>query len=489
MGPGSVPAAATLRRSASTEVSDAAPSAKPAMTGLVLGLLTGTALLVSFSESMLIPALPDIQVQYGASADAVSWVPAIYLLVGAVSVPLFGKLGDVHGKKRMLVFVMVAYSAAVLLDGFSWNLASLLAFRAVQGLGLAMFPLAISLVNDEMAPSRVPLSVGLLASMNGVGAAVGLILGAAITQGYGWQTNYHLLTPFAIALTILIWLFARESPQRTTERIDVVGVSLLGLAVTMLLVAISEGGVLGWTSATTLTLFALGAVFVGVLVIAERRVRGPLIDVHSPHIGGLMKVDFAMLLAGAAMFMGFYIGIYFAQEPGVGLGRNVEQAGLILAPAAILMLVFAPLGARLAQRVGPKLVELVGAGLVILGFLSYIFLHHSATDIAVASVIVFAGVSFLLTALSLSILLLSAPEKVGTEMGLNTSFRTIGQAVGVSIAGAFLASYLIPGTSLPSDTAYLFIAVVGIVFGALAIALIATLPALKVTGRMTPVAG
>jgi MFS family permease len=465
------------------------PTTGPVMSHGVLVLLVSTALLVSFSESMLIPALPTIQAQYGASASAVSWVPAIYLLVGAVSVPLMGKLGDTRGKKRMLIFVMIAYSAAVILDGFSWDLYSLLAFRAVQGLGLAMFPLAIALVSDELAPQRVPVAVGMITAMNGVGAAIGLVLGAAITEHFGWQTNYHLLAPFAVGLTVALFFLAKESTRLAKERIDYVGISLLGLTVTLFLVAISEGGSLGWTSVATLALFGLGVLFAVVLVVVERRVAEPLIAVKAPEIGDLMKVDFAMLLAGASMFMAFYLAIYFAQEPGVGLGRNVEQAGLILTPAAVGMLLFAPLGARIAQRTGPKLVALVGALLTMVGFTSFFFLYHTGAELAVAAVVVMAGVSFMLTSLAVSILLLAPPEKVGTEVGLNTSFRTIGQAVGVAVAGAFLASFVIPGTVLPSDTAYEYTAIAGIVLGGVAVGIIALLPHLRLKGPVPAAVG
>ncbi|MGI0140871.1 MAG: MFS transporter [Thermoplasmata archaeon] len=446
------------------------------MSSMVLLLLSGVGLLVSFSESMLIPALPTIQLQYEASAAAASWIPAIYLLVGAVSVPLLGKWGDTYGKKRLLMIVMAAYSGAVVLDGFSWDLASLLAFRAVQGLGLAMFPLAISLIHDEMEAARVPVSIGVLTSMNGVGSAIGLILGAWITENYGWQTNYHVLAPFAVLLTVILWFAVRESTQRHAERIDYVGISFLGASVALLLVAVTEGGTLGWTSATTLTLVVFGLGFALALIVAERRSARPLFQLKAPGFANILKVDFAMFVAGAVMFLGFYVAIYFAQEPTVGLGRDVAQAGLVLAPAAILMLVFAPLGGRIAQRFGEKPVELLGFLLVVAGFVSLIFLHKTAFGLGLDMVVLFAGVAFLLTALSISVLALAPANDVGSEIGLNTSFRTIGQALGVAVAGACLTAYVIPGTSLPSDTAYYLTALTGIGLAVLGALLVLTLP-------------
>ena len=439
------------------------------MSRLVLVLLACTALLVSYSESMIIPALPDIQSQYNASAAAVSWVPAIYLLVGAVSVPLFGRLGDVHGKKRMLILVMTAYSAAVVLDGFSWDLTSLLVFRAIQGLGLAMFPLAISLVHDELDAAHVPVAVGLIVSMNGVGSAIGLIVGASITESYGWQANYHLLAPFAILLTAMIFVLARESTVTAQERIDYAGLTTIGACFTLLLVGLTEGGTLGWTSAATVGLLAAGAVLGVAIYFVERRNEQPVIPLRSATAKPLFLVNFVTLCTGAVMFIAFYVAIYFAQEPGIGLGRNVEQAGLILAPAAILMLVFAPLAGRLMHRTGPKPVSLIGGILLIVGLIVILPFHASGYGIAAATIIVLAGVAFELSALSVWVLLLSTPAQVAGNTGINTAFRTLGQAVGVTVSGAFLASFLEPGTKLPSAEAYLLSVIVGIIFAGLAV--------------------
>ena len=472
----------TSSRSVPERARASATSRPAVMSGAVFALVTSTALLVSFSESMLIPALPTIQAEYNASAAAVSWVPAIYLLVGAISVPLFGKLGDLYGKKRMLIVVMSAYSAAVVLDGFAWSLESLLAFRAVQGLGLAMFPLVLSMIHDQMAESRVPVAVGTVSAMNGVGAAIGLVGGAYITQTFGWQANYHILAPFAVALTLLLWWLAQESPVHASERIDVRGIAVLGLAVTFLLVAISEGGVLGWTSPGSIALFVLAAASFAALVLIERRVKDPLLEIGAPTFPSALKVNLAMLLAGAAMFIGFYMVIYYAQEPSVGLGRDVSSAALILAPAALLMLFFAPLGGRLAQRWSPKRVELIGGALVTVAFLLFVPFHSTGPQMGLVSIVLLAGVSFLLTALSISVLALASKEKVGTEVGLNTSFRTIGQAVGVAISGAFLASFLVPGTVLPSDEAYALTAAAGAVMGALTVVIVLSLPPISAQG-------
>jgi len=460
----------------------------PAMTSHVLSILAGIALMVSFSESMLIPALPTIQTEFNTTASAVSWVPAIYLLVGAISVPVFGKLGDIYGKKRILVFVMTAYTIAVVLDGFAWSLESLLAFRAIQGLGLAMFPLAFSLIHDEMTPERVPVATGVVSAMNGVGAAVGLIGGAYITQTFSWQTNYHFLAPVAVAVTFLLWRFGKESPQRQLETIDYLGAGLFAVAVSSLLVAVTEGATLGWTSAGTLTLFALAGIFSVLLVRRERRAKEPLIHLKLPHIREMLKTNFMMFVAGAGLFLGFYAVIYFLQEQVIGFGLDVSKAALILFPGAVLMLVFAPLAGRLVKSQGPKLPTLVGLLLLLTAFLSLLAFHRHEYDFLVSAIFLFGGVGMLFTSLLNSILILSPPERVGSQTGTNTIFQLIGQSIGAAVAGAALTTF-VDSMGLSTDEAYGVICGIGAALAALGILVALSMPKLAIKGPLPVAAG
>ncbi len=172
-------------------------------TGLVLVILSLTGLMVSFSESMLIPALPTLQAEFHTTEAVVSWVPAIYLLFGSLTTPTFGKLGDTYGKKKLLLVSLALYTIAVIGNGFAWSIDSLLAFRAIQGVGLAMFPLAFALIRDEFPREKVPTATGIISAMFAVGATIGFIGGGYITQTYSWQTNYHLLAPVAAIVTLL----------------------------------------------------------------------------------------------------------------------------------------------------------------------------------------------------------------------------------------------------------------------------------------------
>ena len=182
------------------------------------------------------------------------------------------------------------------------------------------------------------MATGLVYSMNGVGASIGLVGGAWITQTLSWQTNYTLLAPVAVVVTILMVIKVRESSVRAKEKLDFVGTTLFGFALVGLLVGLSAGGEFGWTSTLVLGLFIMAVISAVLLVAAERRIKDPLINLTIPNIRSILKVNFLMFVTGLCMFIAYETIIYFTQEPGVGFGFSVTQAALILLPAALMML-------------------------------------------------------------------------------------------------------------------------------------------------------
>ncbi|MGZ4937634.1 MAG: MFS transporter, partial [Halobacteriota archaeon] len=227
----------------------------------ILVILSLIAVMIMFTESMLIPALPTIQAEFNSTATWTSWILSIYLVVGAVSTPIFGKLGDAYGKKKLLVICMSLYTAGVVANGFAWNIQSLLAFRALQGLGMGMFPLAYALIRDEFPAEKVAMATGIISAMFGVGTAIGLVVGAWISDNYGWRMTYHAVVPLAIGVTLLAAYKLHESPIRNPSKIDLIGAGTFSVAILAFLVAMTEGDRWGWTSTNTLGLIAVSFIF------------------------------------------------------------------------------------------------------------------------------------------------------------------------------------------------------------------------------------
>ena len=176
---------------------------------IVLLVLASIAIMVMYVEAMAFPSLEKVMssydLEYPEDVPLASWLITIYLVVGAVAIPVFGKLGDIYGKKKMLTIAMLIYSIAVTLTGFARDMSGsfyvLLGFRAFQGLGMSMFPLAFSLIRDEFPVERIAVAQGVISAMFGVGTAIGFVIGGFVVDKWGWQWTYHTVIPFSLAMT------------------------------------------------------------------------------------------------------------------------------------------------------------------------------------------------------------------------------------------------------------------------------------------------
>ncbi|MGZ7201336.1 MAG: MFS transporter, partial [Halobacteriota archaeon] len=441
--------------------------------GRILLILSLTGLMVSFSESMLIPALPVLQSEFKTTEAIISWVPAIYLLVGSLTTPSFGKLGDTYGKKKLLLTALIFYTIAVIGNGFAWSIESLLAFRAVQGVGLGMFPLAFALIRDEFPKERVATATGIVSAMFAVGATIGLVGGGWITQTFSWQTNYHLLAPVAVIVTLLVAWVVPESPLRTPSRLDAWGILLLGIAIIGFLVPLTQGGVWGWGSPYTLGLFAIGILATIALVYAELHVREPLIDFALKGVRYVLETNFIMFIAGFAMFLAYLAIVYLTRTPPpVGFGLDTFQAALSFVPAGLVLLIAGPLFGRIVNRRGAKNALLLAAVIVAVSFGFFILFNASLVEIVIGTMILFVGVGGIFVSAINVLILYVPPSKTGAETALNTIFRFIGGAVGTAVAGELLTLYAAPitvavpgGTAVvlaPTTQAFAYIAVVAL---------------------------
>src|SRR5271154_171625 len=195
-------------------------------------LFAGIAIMSLYIETMLVPSLPSIGRQYGINAAETSLIVSLYLVSGVALNPIVGKLGDIYGKKRVLNYILPIYVIAVGVTGFSPNFTFLLISRTIQGIGLTMFPLLISLIQEEFPKEMVPRSMAIIVAMFSVGAAIGLPIGSFISNSFGWQFTYHTAFPFILIIAVLMLINIRESRYtRPDVKIDYVGAA--GLAASL----------------------------------------------------------------------------------------------------------------------------------------------------------------------------------------------------------------------------------------------------------------
>jgi len=437
----------------------------------VLVLFSLLAAFVLFVDIMLTPSLPSIASQYGVTIAEVSLVISLYTVFGTAVNPVIGKLGDILGKKRILIYVLMIYCVMVAVTSFASNFTVLLISRTVQGIGLGIFPLAFSLVREEFPRELVPRAQGILSAMFGAGAAFGLPIGALIANSYGWQTNYHIALPFIAVLTALILFSVRESSVTDPNaKLDYVGAAWLGLTLGAIVFGLSEGSVWGWTSLPVVGLIFGGFVFLIPLVFYERRVLEPILNLKLLAIRNVMVSNVVGITSGAALFIAFQ-AITFRLElpPPAGYGFDILTTGLYLLPLAVAILVVAiPVG-RLTPRYGVKPFLYLGC---VVGAVGFYLISTAATAALIAGylVIASAGLGMLLVA-SQNLLVLSVQRReMGLATSINTVFRNIGSSLGAPVAASllstFVVSYVVAGQTiaLPAAAAFnyaYYIAVAG----------------------------
>ncbi|MGZ5539697.1 MAG: MFS transporter [Halobacteriota archaeon] len=460
----------------------------------ILVLLSLTAIMIMFTESMLIPALPTLQAEFNTTATWASWILSIYLVAGAVATPIFGKLGDTYGKKKLLVICMSLYTLGVIANGFAWNIQSLLVFRALQGLGMGMFPLAWGLIRDEFPPEKVAMSTGIISAMFGVGAAIGLVVGAWICENFGWRMTYHAVIPLAVGVTLLAFYKLQESPIRNPSKVDVIGATTFSVAILTFLVAMTEGERWGWTSLNTLGLIAVSLVFIVLFGLVEWRVRDPMIDLGVLSKRNILFTNISAFVVGMGMFMMFQSITYLARmPPPVGFGSSIFEAGLLQVPGSILLLAAGPLAGRLVSKRGAKLPVVLGSIVLSISFYFIYVFHYTQAQVVFGLIFMSVGMGLVMVSM-INIVIQSVSQfETGIATAMNSIFRTIGGVIGPTIAGVLLARYVSPlviqtargpvmGPLLPNATAFNYIFLT-----ALGVSIVGVLVTLLIKGKGTEI--
>jgi EmrB/QacA subfamily drug resistance transporter len=426
-------------------------------------------------QSLVVPALPTLQRDLHTTPTGVTWIFTAYLLAASVATPIAGRIGDMFGKKRTLVVVLVGLGAGTLLAAVATTLPVMIGARAIQGLGGAIFPLAFGIVRDEFPRDRVAGGIALISGLLGVGGGLGIILAGPILA----HLNYHWLfwIPLGvIALTVIAAvLIIPESPVRAPGNVNWTGAALLSLWLIGLLVAISEAPTWGWLSARTVGLLVVALVLAFVWIRVESRSPNPLVDMKMMRLRGVWTTNLSGFLLGFGMYSSFVLIPQFVETPvlnGYGFGSSVTQAGLFLIPSTFAMMVASPLGGRLSGRFGSKVPLVLGSTITMLAFVLLAVAHSAHWQVYLAALLLGVGIGFAFASMANLIVEAVRPDQTGIATGMNTVMRTIGGAIGGQVAASILAASLL-ADGLPNERGYTLSFVIMAI--ALAAAVIASL--------------
>jgi MFS family permease len=452
-----------------TRISPEAAGTPPGRATVELLVVSTGALLVSLSQSVLVPVLSILPSRLHTSISNVEWLLTSTFLVGAVAVPLFGRMGDMFGKRLLLMVALGALAAGSLIDALTSNVALLIVGRAIQGASLAAIPLGISLLSSLLPRERVRSAIALISAMLGVGGALGLPLAGLVAE----HSNFHVLfwiTAVGGALSLIATLaIVPADANRAGGRLDIPGALLLSAALVALLLPLAQGSGWGWGSARTLGLLAAAVVLFGAFVMVERRVPGPLVDLKATARKPIVLTNLASMLFGFALFASLIGTASYVQAPaasGYGFGSSIVVAGLCLLPSGLLMLLLAPVAARLIGSIGANRTLSLGAIIVAAGWLERIFATGSLWEVIVGSTIIGAGTGIGYASMPALINANTPPAELAAANGLNSLARSLGSSLASAIGGSLLtvSTIVLAGAVLPSLAAYrsLFAACAGV---------------------------
>jgi MFS family permease len=475
------------------------PSTKiPASAWKVLAILSCIATMVMYAETMLIPAIPDLIKDFNVSYSTSAWILTTYLLVGAVMTPISGKLSDIYGKKKMLLIIMIFYLVGVSIAGFATSIYFLIIARAIQGIGMSMFPIAFSIIRDQFPREKISIGQGVITSMFASGAVIGLSVGGTIIKHYGWEATFFSIIPIAVALLITIWRFIHVDEGKTltpplqqqqpehdnprqkqeekdqakaerTERrisssqkgdinsiisksdnnttIDIKGAITLAVTVTSFLLVLTfmETGDSSNTTGSSVQIFGfliMGVISFILFILVERKNPSPLVDLKLMLHKTILPANLMIMIIGFSMFMVFQtIPILVRNPPPLGFGEDAVNTGNVQLPFALVLLVFGPTSGFIISKLGSVKPIIAGTIITASGFLGLLIFHASEILVSANLAILSTGLS-LTSVGAMNVIILSTPRQYsGISLGMSSLMRIVGASIGPALAGMYMQTH------------------------------------------------
>jgi EmrB/QacA subfamily drug resistance transporter len=420
-----------------------------------LAVLSLAGLAYAVLSSAVIPALPTLQRDLHTSETEVTWLLTGFLVSASVGTAIIGRLGDMYGKERLLLWTLLVLAAGTLMAALSQSLGMLIVARVIQGVGGGIFPLAFSIARDEFPSDKVAGSIGLMSSILGVGGGIGLVIGALIVEHLGWHWLFWIPLVVTLLAAFFTWRYIPESPVRAPGSINWLAAGLMSVGISSILIAIAQTTSWGWGGSKTLGLLGFGVVACLLWITVEVRSREPLVDMAMMRIRGVWTTNLAAFLLGAGMYSSFIVLPQFAQLPkstGFGFGASIVVSSLYLLPSALLMGLLGTAAGTVSRRFGSKRALVVGTAVTAVSFAYAALQHRHPYEMLVTAALLGIGIGLAFAALGNLIVQAVPPTQTGVASGMNTVMRTLGGAVGGQISATFIADHTVHG--LPAVTGF-----------------------------------
>jgi len=387
-------------------------------------------------------ALPSIQVDLGFSQENLQWIISAYALVFGGFLLLGGRLADLVGRRRLFMVGLVVFSVASLLCGFAWSDESLIAARAIQGLGAALItPAALSILTTTFAEGRERnIALGAWGAVGGFGAAAGVLMGGILTDFLSWEWIFFVNVPVGVAGLALAPVLLAESRDAHGQSHDVPGAVLVTGGLSLLVLGITQGQQWGWGSVETIGVFAAAAILLGVFALWEQRQKDPLVPFSIFRLQTLTAANVAGFIMGTAMFSMFLILTLYMQQV---LEYSPLETGFGYLAVAGTAVVFANFAAVAVNRVGVKPALIFGMILLTAGLLYFTQVSVDGSywsDLFPGFLTIGVAIPFVFVPVTIAALAGTKPSEAGLASGLINTTQQIGGAVGIALLSSIAVS-------------------------------------------------
>ncbi|MBN9154543.1 MAG: MFS transporter [Microbacterium sp.] len=454
--------------------------------GAIVAVLAIAGLSSSFMFTLVVPIQAKLPELLHADRDDTAWVVTATLLAAAVSTPIAGRLGDMYGKRRIVLALVAIMVLGSVIAALSPGIIGVIVGRALQGAIVGVVPLGIAILRDVLHEDRVDAAIALISATLGVGGAIGLPISAIVAQYSDWHVLFWLAAGLgAVVFALVLWIVP-VSVLRTAGRFDLVGAAGLSLGLLGLLLAVSRGDQWGWASPAV-----LGCGLGGIAVLLlwgwyELRTKDPLLDLRVAARRPVLLTNLASVAMGFSLFGSNVLYPQMLELPvatGTGFGLSLLGASLVVMPSGLVMMLLSPVSGRIAHRIGPRVLLLAGSLALIVSYAFTIVWHSEVWHLVVANILIGVGIGFGYASMPMLIMRSVPPNETGASNGLNALFRSLGTSIAAAVVAAVLATYVVEqgGVQVPTPWAFQL----SFILGGLA-AVVAFVVALFIPSRRAP---
>lgn len=423
--------------------------------GAIVAVLAIAGLCSSFMFTLMVPIQSKLPELLDASREDTAWVVTSTLLAAAVITPISGRLGDMYGKRRILLVLVAVMIVGSVIAALSPGIIGIIVGRTLQGAIVGVVPLGISIMRDALHEDRVDSAIAFMSATLGVGGALGLPISAFVTERSDWHMLFWMAAALgAVVFGLVLWIVP-VSVLRTAGRFDFVGAAGLAVGLVGVLLAISRGNEWGWGSPAVLVSGLGGLVVLLLWGWFELRIAEPLLDLRVAARPAVLLTNIASIAMGFSLFASNVVYPQMLELPiatGAGFGLSLLAASLVIMPSGLVMMLLSPVAGRIAQRTGPKLLLILGAVSLIVAYGFTLLLSTEVWHLVVANILIGAGIGFGYASMPMLIMRSVPQSETGASNGLNALFRSLGTSTAAAVIGAVLASYAVDFEGVPVPT-------------------------------------